>query len=181
MYETGIRKDGNQADSERELFVGMNRTFARAFVVTNLPTFLTYAIGTAVVSFLSPLAAALFAVYCVASTVAMWRFVCVNCPYYGAVCPCGYSTAASVLFKKGDPSILPQRFALIWFLVAPSWTVPMLTAIPKLAVDFSWLLLSFTIAFAVVAFLLAPSLTRVVGCCDYWRGCASPAGGGTPR
>jgi len=159
---------------ERELGEAASRTFTRTFLVANSMTFLTFALGAILLAFLSPIASMAYAAYCVGSTFGIWRFVCVNCPYYGAVCPCGYSTAASRLFKKGDERLLPQSFILISLLVAPSWIVPVLAAIQLLVMQFSWALLSFTAAFAVVAFALAPALTRVVGCCDYWRGCPSP-------
>jgi len=162
------------SNDERELGEVANRTFARTFLVANSATFLTFVLGAILLAFLSPIASMAYAAYCAASTIGIWRFVCVNCPYYGAVCPCGYSTAASHLFKKGDERLLPQSFILISLLVAPSWIVPVLAAIPLLMMQFSWVLLSFTAAFATVAFALAPALTRVVGCCDYWRGCPSP-------
>jgi len=162
------------SNDERELEEVRSREFARTFLVANSATFLTFALGAILLAFLSPIASITYAAYCAASTFGIWRFVCVNCPYYGDVCPCGYSRAASRLFRKGDERLMPQNFILISLLVAPSWIVPVLAAIPLLMMQFSWVLLSFAVAFAAVAFALAPALTRVVGCCDYWRGCSSP-------
>jgi len=145
--------------------------FARVFVRANLPTFMTYALGTAAIFAFSPVAALAYALYCVASTMAMWATVCTNCPYYGRVCPCGYSAAASSLFKRGNPRLISTRYRLIWLYVAPAWLAPPLSAVPVLLFQFSWLLLFLLAAFLVMAFVVAPGLSKVVGCCSYWRGC----------
>ena len=154
-----------------------NRGFARAFVQGNTPTFVTYALGTVVLYLVNQLAAAIYAIYCVASTVMMWATVCVHCPYYGRVCPCGYSTAASSLFKKGDQSLLPKRYRLIWLYVAPSWLFPPFAAIPALLGQFSWVLLGMVTLFVIMAFIVTPLVSRAAGCCEFWRGCATPSAG----
>ena len=167
------REENSDGGSEHRV----ERTFARAFVLGNTGTFVTYAIGTAVISLFWLAGAAIYAVYCVASTVAMWATVCVHCPYYGAVCPCGYSTMSTKLFRKGDTRLLATRYRLIWVYVAPSWLTPPIAAIPVLLGRFSWILLGMSVLFVVMAFIVTPLVSRVAGCCEYWRGCTVPIAG----
>ena len=150
------------------------RGFARAFVQANTPTFVTYALGSVVLSMFCPLGAVIYAVYCVAGTVAIWATVCVHCPYYGRVCPAGYSTMSSSLLRKGREDLLARRYKLIWLYVAPSWLAPPLAASPVLLLQFSWPLFAILLAFLLMAFVVAPLLSRAAGCCDYWRGYPGP-------
>jgi len=158
------------ASGEKTAKKSLEYCFPRAFIQGNSPTFVTYALGTAVLVLFCLAGAAIYATYCIASTVAMWATVCVNCPYYGRVCPCGYSTTASSLFKKGKESTLRSRYRLIWLYIAPAWLIPPIAAAPVLCAQFSWLLLVLLVAFLTMAFVVAPTLTRVAGCCEYWRG-----------
>jgi hypothetical protein len=148
--------------------------FPRAFVQGNTATFATYALGAATISLFCLPAALIYAFYCVASTVAMWATVCVSCPYYGGVCPCGYSAMSIALFRKGDVSLMRKRYKLIWGYVAPSWLAPIIAAAPILVFRFSWTLFIAVSAFALMAFLITPAISKVAGCCEYWRGCVIP-------
>jgi len=147
---------------------------AKVFLRSNAPTFAAYVLGTATISLFCPVGAAVYAAYCIAGTVAIWATVCVHCPYYGRVCPCGYSAMASSLFRRGDPGVLPRRHWLIWLFVAPSWLAPPLASVPVLLSGFSWTLFGFLVAFLFTAFVAAPALAGILGCCDYWRGCPAP-------
>ena len=155
--------------------------FPRAFIQGNTATFATYAIGAVAISLFCWPAAVIYAFYCIASTVAMWAFVCVNCPYYGGVCPCGYSTMSTALFRKGDVRLMPKRYRLIWAYVAPSWLAPVFAAMPVLIFQFSWSLFIAVTVFALMAFLITPAISKVAGCCEYWRGCTVPAQGVEPQ
>jgi hypothetical protein len=148
--------------------------FPRAFFQGNTATFATYAVGVTTISLFCWPAAVIYAFYCVASTVAMWATVCVNCPYYGGVCPCGYSTMSTALFRKGDVRLMPKRYRLIWAYVAPSWLAPVFAAAPILVFQFSWFLFIAVTVFALMAFLITPAISKVAGCCEYWRGCTVP-------
>ena len=148
-----------------------SQSFARVFLRANLPTFTAYILGTMTLSTYCVLGAAVYALYCVASTVMMWGTVCTNCPFYGKICPCGYSVAATALFKQGNPKLISSRYRLIWVYVAPSWLVPPITTMPVLLWHFSWLPLFLVVAFIVVAYVAAPALSDVLGCCPFWRGC----------
>ncbi len=148
--------------------------FPRAFVQGNVATFATYAIGAATIAVFCLPAALVYAFYCIASTVAIWAAVCVHCPYYGRVCPCGYSTMSTALFKKGDVRLLPKRYRLIWAYVAPSWIAPPVAAALVLTVQFSWVLAALVVVFVLMAFAVAPAVSKVAGCCEYWRGCTVP-------
>ncbi len=154
--------------------------FPRAFIQGNAATFVTYALGAVTISLFCLPAALIYAFYCGASTVAMWATVCVNCPYYGSVCPCGYSTMSAALFKKGDVRLMPRRYRLIWAYVAPSWLVPILAAAPLLLLQFSWQLFIMVAVFALMAFLITPAISEVAGCCEFWRGCTVPVEGVEP-
>ncbi len=147
------------------------RSFARAFVAGNMATFVVYIFGTVFMLFIGWIPALAYGLYCILSTVAMWRFVCVHCPYYGSVCPCGYSTMAATLFRRGDKRLLPRRHKLIWAFVGPSWLVPPIAGIFLLMQEFSWFIAITLLIFAILAFAVAPSVSRVAGCCEYWRGC----------
>ena len=148
--------------------------FPRAFIQGNAATFATYALGTLTIALFCLPAAAIYALYCVASTVAMWATVCVNCPYYGSVCPCGYSTMSAALFRKGDVRLMPRRYKLIWAYVAPSWLAPVFAAVPLLVHQFNWTLFVTAAVFTLMALLIAPAVSKAAGCCEYWRGCTVP-------
>jgi len=151
--------------------------FPGAFIKGNTATFATYAIGAVAISLFCWSAALIYAFYCVASTVAMWATVCVNCPYYGGVCPCGYSAMSTALFRKGDTKLMAKRYRFILAYVAPSWLAPIFAAAPILVFQFSWPLFIIMAVFALMAFLITPAISKVAGCCEYWRGCAVPGEG----
>jgi hypothetical protein len=85
------------------------------------------------------------------------------------------------LFKKGDVRLLPRMYRLIWAYVAPSWIAPLAAAAPVLTIQFSWSLAALTAAFALMAFAVAPAVSKVAGCCEYWRGCTEPPEEDDPR
>jgi len=152
---------------------GLARTLLRA----NTATFATFALGAIALSLFCPLGAGLYALYCVASTAAIWATVCVHCPHYGGTCPAGYGAMSSALFRRGREGLLASRHRLIWVYTAPAWLAPPLAATPVLVVQFSWPLLGLVLAFLVTAFVVAPVVSRVAGCCEYWRGVPSPGFG----
>lgn len=142
-------------------------------ILDNTPTVLTYVLGTIILLFISFLASAVYVLYCFLSTVAIWRFVCVHCHYYGGVCPCGYSIVASSLFEKGDESLMTSRFKLLVVLVLPSWFAPAVTAILLLLTNFSCVLFSLFLTFIFAAFVLTPLISKRIGCriCEYREDC----------
>jgi hypothetical protein len=139
------------------------------FLADNAPTIITYVLGTAILSFFHLLAAVTFAVYCIVSTVLIWRFVCIHCQYFGGVCQCGFSVVATRLFKKGDEGKIKSTKKLMAVLVFPCWVAPFLVGIYILVADFSWTVMWLFIAFAVMAVAVTPYISWRIGCCDIWR------------
>jgi hypothetical protein len=139
------------------------------FLADNTPTIITYTLGTALLTFTDILAPTLYAIYCILSTVFIWRYVCVHCQYFGGVCQCGFSIVATRLFEKGDESLIKSRKTLLAVLVLPCWIVPPIAAIFLLVTGFSWVLFWLFLAFAIMAFAITPYISWKVGCCDVWR------------
>lgn len=139
------------------------------FLADNAPTIITYTIGAIMLYYFHVFAALAYVVYCVVSTVFIWKYVCTHCQYFGGVCQCGFSVAATRLFKKGDESGIENRKKLLAALVIPCWMAPPLTGICLLVVGFSWTLLWLFLAFAIMAFAITPYISWKIGCCDIWR------------
>ncbi|MFQ6106160.1 MAG: hypothetical protein ACE5QF_01025 [Thermoplasmata archaeon] len=139
------------------------------FLADNTPTIITYGLGTVLLLQLDSLAATTYAVYCIASTVLIWRFVCTHCQYFGGVCKCGFSVVATRLFEKGDESKIKSRKILLALLVLPCWVVPPLLGIYMLVTGFSWTLFWLFMAFGAMAFAITPYISWKIGCCDVWQ------------
>ncbi|MFQ5910277.1 MAG: hypothetical protein ACE5IJ_06095 [Thermoplasmata archaeon] len=157
-----------QGDARRETESEEARSWPH-FLADNTPTIITYVLGTVLLSFLSAYASAAYAIYCLVSTVFIWKYVCTHCQYFGGVCQCGFSVVATRLFEKGDESKIKSRKQLLAALVFPCWVVPPLMGIYLLIVGFSWSLFWLLLTFIVIAFIITPYISWKVGCCDVWR------------
>ena len=139
------------------------------FLADNTPTMITYTIGAIMLYYFHVFAALAYVVYCVVSTVFIWKYVCTHCQHFGGVCQCGFSVPATRLFKKGDESDIEKRKKLLAVLVLPCWMAPPLMGIYLLVVGFLWTLLWLFLAFAIMAFAITPYISWKIGCCDIWR------------
>jgi hypothetical protein len=139
------------------------------FLADNTPTIVTYVLGTVILFFFHFWAAVAFGVYCIVSTVLIWRFVCTHCQYFGGVCQCGFSLVATRLFERGDEGKIESTKKLMAVLVFPCWVVPFIVAIFILVTSFSWTVLWLFVAFVIVAVAVTPYISWKIGCCDIWR------------
>ena len=133
-------------------------------VADNAPAIAVYVIGAIILWLYSSIASLLYILYCILGTVAIWRFVCTHCYYYGKICPCGYGVTTAWLFRKGDETLMKNRFKYLVLLVLPSWLAPVFVGGGLLIVEFSWPIMILVVIFIIGAFIITPLVSRRLGC-----------------
>lgn len=117
--------------------------------ISILVTVSIYALGTYILSGYGPIAAALYAAYCLGNEIHIMRMSCVDCYYYGNRCAFGRGKVARFLFKQGDLVRFTAK-SISWKELLPDMLVlmiPLLGGIALLVQEFSW---SKTMALAVL-------------------------------
>ncbi len=138
---------------------------AREIVVVNIPSMLTYSLGTLIMFNLGTLFGMLYIVFVVAELVLFMRFVCIYCPTYGSTrCPSGYGRMAAKMFKKGEVEKFREMFNRFIPFLSMVWVVPVLGALVLLYNDFSFYYLGLLVSFAIVGYIILPMFHRYFEC-----------------
>ena len=100
---------------------------------------------------------------------ALWImvFVCPYCHYYATkACPCGYGMISARIVGKGDRESFAQKFKRHIPVIVPLWIIPVACGGVELYSSFSWLLLSFVLAFIIESWIILPIVSRKHGCVE---------------
>lgn len=135
----------------------------RVVLLRNLMDVGVYALGAAIVSGFGPWAAAGYLVYCGAAMVWILRFRCAYCYYYGKRCHAGGGLACARVFRKRDEAQFAARMKYA-AAIFPAWTVPVVSGVTLLVLDFRWPLLVLVVVFIPYTFILNVAVMRRLGC-----------------
>ena len=124
----------------------------RIVYLSNLLSFLIYALGIVIIQRIGWTYAGLFIAYIILLEIRLLKFHCPNCYYYGKVCAFGKGIISSLFFKKGEPlkfsckkftykDLIPDILVFI---------IPAISAIVLLILKFDWIIL---LAFGVLILL----------------------------
>ena len=139
------------------------RTYKK--VITNLPTFVMYALGAFILSYLGIVHVVAYLVYCALSTLWYMRFICAYCAYFDRMnCPSGYTAVASRLFKRRDARQFKRMFRRHIGVLFPSWIVPVVVGAYLLMDHVDLLLLVPLMVFIIDAFAILPLINRIYAC-----------------
>jgi hypothetical protein len=134
---------------------------------TNLPSGLTYIIGTIIMFHLGILYGFLFLIFLVVEIILFLKFACSYCALHGSIhCPSGYGILAAKLFKRGDVSKFPKMFKSFIPFFSIVWVIPLLGALYLLLTEFSYYYLTLTILFVVIGFVFLPIFHKYRECRD---------------
>ena len=140
---------------------------AGEIVVANVPSMLTYILGTLIMFHLGILFGVLFIAFVVVQLILFMRFVCIYCPTYDSIhCPSGYGRVAAKLFKKGDVSQFRRMFNKFIPFLSLVWVVPVVGALVLIFTDFSYYHLGLLISFIVIGYIILPLYHRHFECRD---------------
>jgi hypothetical protein len=143
------------------------RWTASEIVVSNIPSMLTYFLGTLIMFHLGMLIGILYIVFVVVELVLFMRFVCIYCPTYDSVhCPSGYGRVAAKLFKRGHVSEFKSMFNKYIPILSLVWVVPVIGAVLLLLGDFSFYYIGLLISFVIVGYVILPFFHRRFECRD---------------
>ncbi len=136
-------------------------------VIANVPSMLTYILGTLIMFHLGILFGVLYIAFVVVQLVLFMRFVCIYCPTYDSIhCPSGYGRVAAKLFKKGDVSQFRRMFNRFIPFLSLVWVVPVVGALVLIFTDFNYYHLGLLISFIVVGYIILPLYHRHFECRD---------------
>lgn len=134
---------------------------------TNLPSGLTYVIGTIIMFHLGVLYGFLFLVFLTIEIFLFMKFACSYCALHGSVyCPSGYGLVAVKIFKGGDVAKFPRMFKTFIPFFSIVWVIPLLGAMYLLMTDFSLYYLVLTIVFVTIGFIILPVFHKFRECRD---------------
>lgn len=143
------------------------RWSASEIVVSNIPSMLTYILGTLIMFHLGILAGVLYIAFVIIQLVLFMRFVCIYCPTYDSIhCPSGYGRVAAKLFKKGDVRQFRGMFNRFIPFLSLVWVVPVLGALVLIFTDFSYYHLGLLISFILVGYIILPLFHKHFECRD---------------
>lgn len=131
----------------------------------NIPTLLLFILGILILNKVSLLLAVLFGAYALSSVIWFWAKICPYCHHYSTqACPCGYGVISARFFKKKDHKSFRKVFSRNIITQYPNWFVPTAVSIYLLLTDYSQEILTLTISFALIGFVIIPSISKLVGC-----------------
>ncbi|MBN2389673.1 MAG: alpha/beta hydrolase [Anaerolineae bacterium] len=138
-------------------------------IIEDLPTFATFILGAAIFFLASPRAGWLYALiylaYCAFALTWFMRFICSHClNAYNAGCPSLFGGIASRLFKQRPPEAYAESFKHNIAILYPCWFVPPIVALYQLVTAYSVPMLIALIAFALIAFVVLPLLSKGHSC-----------------
>ena len=115
----------------------------RIVFLSNLLSFLIYALGIVIIQRIGWIYAGLYIVYIIIFEIRLLKFHCPDCYYYGKVCAFGKGIISSLFFKKGDPTrFVCKKFSykdLIPDILV--FIIPAISAIVLLILKFDWFIL----------------------------------------
>ncbi len=138
-------------------------------MLDNVPTVAMFVLGAVLVRMAWGSAAIAMVLYDLLAVVLFWRLICRHCAQFGSrACPCGYGVVAAKFFKKMEGGDFRKVFRRYIAIMYPCWFVPLAAGIHLLYSRFNKSALTIFIAFTVIAFILIPVISRLVGCkgCD---------------
>jgi hypothetical protein len=137
-------------------------------LLDNLPTAAMFLLGTVLVGTVWGPLAIFMMLYNLLAIVLFWGLICRHCQHFGTrACPCGYGVIAARYFKRKEGSNFRKVFRKNILIMYPCWFIPFAAGIYLLCARFSKGVLIIFVAFAVIAFILIPVISRLVGC----KGC----------
>ncbi len=138
---------------------------AREIVVANIPSMLTYSLGTLIMFHLGAPFGILYIFFVIVELVLFMRFVCIYCPTYNSKhCPSGYGGLAARMFEKGEVAEFREMFNRFIPFLSMVWVVPVLGALVLLYNDFSFYYLGLLVSFAIVGYIILPMFHRYFEC-----------------
>lgn len=143
-------------------------------LLDNIPTIFLFILGFLIINLLSTMGAIIFAVYALISVVWFWARICPYCHHFGTyACPCGYGAISSKLFMRKDSKAFQNVFKSNLIIVFPNWFVPLGIAIYLLITHYSTQVLTLTIIFSLIGFIIIPAISKLVGCknCEIKKDC----------
>ncbi len=143
-------------------------------LLDNIPTAAMFLLGTALVWMAWGPAAIFMLLYNLLAIVLFWSLICRHCAHFGTrACPCGYGVIAARFFQKIEGSDFRKIFRKNIAVMYPCWFIPFGAGIYLLGTRFSKGALVIFAAFVVIAFILIPAISRLVGCkgCDLKNQC----------
>jgi hypothetical protein len=141
--------------------------YSRRIAYTNMPSALTYIIGTIIMFHLGILYGVLFLIFLAVELVLFMRFACAYCSLHGSVhCPSGYGLVAARIFRRGDVSKFPRMFKTFVPFFSIVWVIPLLGALYLLSTDFSLYYLVLTVVFVAIGFVVLPVFHKYRECRD---------------
>jgi hypothetical protein len=134
-------------------------------LLDNIPTLVLFVLGAILVYKISPVGAVFFGTYSLFSVVFFWARICPFCHHYSTLaCPCGYGAISAKLFKKQQDKSFKKVFRQNIWIVFPNWFVPFAISIYLLATRYNNEILTLTITFSLIGFVVIPLVSRFVGC-----------------
>lgn len=121
-------------------------------ILSNLVSFIIYAIGAYIIFQFCPLWMAFYLIYILILEIRLLKESCVNCYYHGKYCAFGKGKLSALLFKKGTTETFLKK-EVTWLALLPDLLVslvPLLLGIALLLIDFSWLALSLMITLVIL-------------------------------
>jgi len=113
-----------------------------------------YALGAVIFSQLGMLYTVLYLMFCLWIELKLLKGSCVNCYYYGKTCGLGRGKLCALLFKKGSPEEFAEK-EVSWKDLIPDFLVmifPLIGGTIILIRDFTWLILTLMVLFAIHSF-----------------------------
>lgn len=124
----------------------------RIVFLSNLLSFLIYALGIMIIQRFGWIYAGLYITYIIFLEFRLLKFHCPNCYYYGKVCAFGKGIISSYFFKKGDPVKFSCKKFTFKDLIPDIliFIIPAISAIALLILKFDWIIL---LSFIILIFL----------------------------
>jgi hypothetical protein len=154
--------------------------------IANLLSLLIYGIG-AFILYLSGIIWAI--VYVIFIIIFEFRLIsrhCTHCYYYGKTCAFGKGRLSSLVFPRGNPEKF-SRMEITWKDIVPdflTFIIPVLAGVLLLVREFSWTILTLTVALLLLGFA-GNALVRVRLACRYCKqreiGCPAERLFNTPK
>jgi len=143
-------------------------------LLDNVPTLFMFLLGAILLGIVWwPLAIPML-LYDFAAIVMFWGRICPYCQHFETrACPCGYGIIAPKYFKRKEGKNFREVFRKNIIIMFPCWFLPLGAGIYLLYYHYSFQILIIFLAFALVAFILIPAISKFVGCkgCDLKEQC----------
>jgi len=139
-------------------------------LVSNLISIAIYLIGAIIIYQIGLVWLILYLIYVLILEFRLISGHCVNCYYYGKICPFGKGKISSIFFKKGDLNKF-CKMQITWKDIVPDFIVSLIPAIIGIILlikDFNWLFLILIIILFILAFF-GNAIIRSKLACKYCK------------